>query len=92
MISRHLALSLSSPGSLVGKDDPKEYIYTMPYDSVVRYEVGLRKVDQWPTQQKVSEHKPLASDLIDFIEDYARKKGLSPMRYNIEVKSRTGKG
>ena len=54
--------------------------------------MGLRKVDQWPTQQKVSEHKPLASDLIDFIEDYARKKGLSPMRYNIEVKSRTGKG
>ena len=88
----HSRYAIRPDGSLVGKDDPKEYIYTMPYDSVVRYEVGLRKVDQWPTQQKVSEHKPLASDLIDFIEDYARKKGLSPMRYNIEVKSRTGKG
>ena len=88
----HSRYAIRPDGSLVGKDDPKEYIYTMPYDSIARYEVGLRKVEQWPTQQKVSEHKPLASDLIDFIEDYARKKGLSPMRYNIEVKSRTGKG
>ncbi len=88
----HPRYTIRPDGTPVMKGEPKEYLYTMPYDSIVRYEVGLRKVEEWPSQQKVSEHKPLASDLIDFIEDYARKRGLSPMRYNIEVKSRKGKG
>lgn len=37
---------------------------------------------------------PLASDLIDFVENYTRENGLSPVRYNIEIKSekRNGEG
>ena len=75
-------------GSLIQPDDPKEYLYTMPYDSIVKYDVGLRFVDRWPTQQKVAEVKPLASDLIDFTESYAKK----PVNYNIEIKSWPGEG
>ena len=75
-------------GSLIQPDDPKEYLYTMPYDSIVKYDVGLRFVDRWPTQQKVAEVKPLASDLIDFTESYAQK----PVNYNIEIKSWPGEG
>ena len=88
----HSRYAIRPDGSLVMKEDPKEYIYTMPYDSVAKYEVGLRPVDRWPSQKKVSERKPLASELIDFTERYAKEKHLSAPRYNIEIKSRTGKG
>ena len=88
----HYRYATRPDGSAVKKGEPKEYLYTMPYDSIKRYEVGLKFVDRWPTQQKLSEHKPLASDLIDFAEKYAAEKGVSPMRYNIEIKSREGKG
>jgi glycerophosphoryl diester phosphodiesterase len=33
----------------------------------------------------------LATDLIDFVENYVKEKGYSPVRYNIEVKSKEGK-
>ena len=88
----HPRYSMRPDSTLIGKDDPKEYLYTMPYDSIARYDVGLRMVDRWPTQKKLSEHKPLATDLLDFTEQYARENGLSPFRYNIEIKSRTGDG
>ena len=75
-------------GSLIQEEDPREYLYTMPYDSIAKYDVGLRPVDRWPGQLKVAAVKPLASDLIDFTESYAKK----PMRYNIEIKSWPGVG
>ena len=75
-------------GTLIQEEDPKEYLYLMPYDSIVKYDVGLRPVDRWPGQQKVAEVKPLASDLIDFTESYAKK----PVNYNIEIKSWPGAG
>ncbi len=31
--------------------------------------------------------KPLAGDLIDFVENYTKEMGYSPVRYNIEIKS-----
>lgn len=88
----HSRYAIRPDGSLVQKDEPKEYIYTMPYDSIAKYEVGLRPVERWPEQAKVSERKPLADDLINFTEKYARENGMSLPRYNIEIKSRTGKG
>ncbi len=88
----HPRYSTRPDGSLVQKSDPKEYLYLMPYDSIAKYDVGLRHVDVWPDQFKVAEHKPLASDLIDFVENYTKSEGLSPVRYNIEIKSSVGKG
>lgn len=35
---------------------------------------------------------PLASDLIDFVENYTKENGLSPVRYNVEIKSRNADG
>ena len=75
-------------GTLIREEDPKEYLYTMPYDSIARYDVGMRPVDRWPGQQKMAVCKPLASDLIDFAESYAKK----PVNYNIEIKSWPGEG
>ncbi|MBQ9449775.1 MAG: glycerophosphodiester phosphodiesterase [Bacteroidales bacterium] len=75
-------------GTLIQESDPKEYLYTMPYDSIARYDVGLRPNTVWPGQAKVAETKPLASELIDFTESYAKK----PVQYNIEIKSWPGEG
>jgi len=88
----HPRYSTRPDGTLIQADDPKEYLYTMPYDSITRYDVGLRPVERWPEQAKVAEIKPLASDLIDFSENYAKEKGLAPLGYNIEIKSWPGDG
>jgi len=79
-------------GTSVEEGDPKEYLYTMPYDSIAKYDVGLKPIPGWPEQKKVAETKPLASDLIDITEAYAKEKGLKTLRYNIEIKSMAGEG
>ena len=88
----HPRYSTRPDGTLIGEDDPKEYLYTMPYDSIAKYDVGMRPVKRWPEQAKVPEVKPLAGDLIDFAESYAKEKGLEPLGYNIEIKSWPGEG
>lgn len=84
----HPRYSTRPDGTLVQEEDPKEYLYTMPYDSIARYDVGQRFVERWPGQEKIAVGKPLASDLIDFAEGYAKK----PVNYNIEIKSWPGEG
>ena len=86
----HPRYSTRPDGTLIMEDDPKEYLFTMPYNSIVKYDVGLRPVERWPEQVKVAEVKPLASDLIDFAESYAAEKGLKPLNYNIEITSWPG--
>ena len=88
----HARYSTRPDGTVVREGDPKEYLYTMPYDSIALYDVGLKPVKRWPGQQKIAEVKPLASDLIDFAESYARERNRSPLRYNIEIKSVDGEG
>ena len=84
----HPRYSTRPDGSLIQEEDPKEYLYTMSYDSIAKYDVGLRHVERWPGQAKMAAVKPLASDLIDFTEGYAKK----PVNYNIEIKSTAGEG
>ena len=62
-------------------------LYTMPYDSIRKYETGLRFYSKFPDQKKIKTHKPLISDLIDSVETYVKEKGLTPVHYNIEIKS-----
>lgn len=87
----HPRYSTRPDGTLIMPEDPKEYLYTMPYDSILKYDVGLRFVERWPSQVKVAEVKPLATNLIDFCESYAAEKGFKP-GYNIEIKSMAGDG
>ena len=88
----HPRYSTRPDGTLVGVKDPKEYLFRMPYDSIARYDVGMRPNDVWPNQSKEPAIKPLASVLIDSVEHFTALHGYSPMRYNIEVKSKAGKG
>ena len=84
----HPRYSTRPDGSLIQEEGEKEYHYTMPYDSIAKYDVGQRFVERWPGQAKMAVSKPLASDLIDFAESYAKK----PVNYNIEIKSWPGEG
>ena len=88
----HSRYTTRPDGTLIQKGEPHEYLWTMPYDSITRYDVGLRPNTVWPDQKKVAEVKPLAKDLIEFCEKQAAEKHLSPFRYNIEIKSREGEG
>ena len=65
----------------------KRLLYTMPYDSIRKYDVGLRPHPDFPKQQKVAAYKPLLSELIDNTEAYAKENGRT-MLYNIEIKSK----
>ena len=64
----------------------------MDYSQVAKYDTGLRESTVWPEKACIPEHKPLASELISFVENYTRENKLTPMRYNIEIKCRAGKG
>lgn len=79
-------------GTEIRKEDPKEYIFTMDYEQVAKYDVGSRQSTVWPEKACFPAVKPLATDLIDFVENYTKEKGYSPVRYNIEVKSKDAKG
>ena len=79
-------------GTAVRKEDKKEYIYKMPYSEVAKYDVGKRPSEVWPEKACIETVKPLASDLIDFVENYTRENGMSPVRYNIEIKSKDADG
>ncbi len=88
----HHRYAIRPDGSYVQKEDPKEYIYQMPYSEVEKYDVGSRPSEVWPEKACIKTVKPLAEDLIDFVENYCKEKGYSPVRYNIEIKSKDAKG
>lgn len=62
-------------------------LYSMPYDSIRKYDVGLKPHPDFPKQQKLAAIKPLLATLIDSAEAYAKTKG-RVMLYNIEIKSK----
>lgn len=84
----HHNYSTRPDGSPVMPEDDKEYLYLMPYDSIARYDVGLRPDSRWPGRKKLAAVKPLAEDIIDFAEAASSGK----INYNIEIKSSSGEG
>lgn len=55
-------------GTSVEWDQPREYIWTMPYDSVTKYDVGLKPNSDWPEKKCQPAVKQLASEVIDAVE------------------------
>jgi len=72
--------------TMTKKDGYSRLIYNMPYDSVKRYETGLKPYAEFPRQKKIEAHKPLLSVLIDSVEAYGKRKH-HVNHYNIEIKS-----
>ena len=61
-------------------------LYKMDYDSIKKYDVGLKPHPLYPRQQKIAVYKPLLTNLIEAAEAHAKQKGVA-IAYNIEIKS-----
>jgi glycerophosphoryl diester phosphodiesterase len=75
-------------GSFIPAKDVMKYnMYEMTYDSIMKYDVGMKPHPRFPKQQKIKAIKPLLSDLFDSVENYLTQKQIPKIRYNIEIKS-----
>lgn len=76
-------------GTHIPKDSGFYYkIYEMPYAKIKTFDVGLKKLNNYPDQKKMKAQKPLFSDVIDACEAYARELKRPLPFYNIETKTR----
>ena len=71
--------------SVTESEEKSLNIFTMNYDSVVKYDVGLKPHPRFPLQQKIPAIKPLLIDVIDTAENYCNKYKRNPVYYNIEI-------
>ena len=62
-------------------------LFAMPYDSIRRYELGMKYDPEFPQQKRIKTYKPLLAEVLDSVETYVRKHHLPPIHYNIEIKS-----
>lgn len=74
-------------GTPVNAEDPREYLWHMPYSEIVKYDVGQKPNPDWPEKQCIPAQKTLAAEVIDAVEAYTKEHHLAPMKYNIEIKS-----
>ncbi|WP_373059426.1 glycerophosphodiester phosphodiesterase family protein [Zunongwangia sp. H14] len=82
------AYVLQPNGDSIKKSEEANYnLYQMPYDSIRKYDIGLKGNNSFPGQHKVSAYKPLLVEVIDSVEKYIENKKLKPVGYNIELKS-----
>lgn len=88
----HARYSTRPDGTEVQESDPKEYLYQMNYSDIKKYDVGMKKTTVWPNKTCLPAYKPLADELINFAEKYAKDHNMTAPRYNIEIKSKAGDG
>lgn len=82
---------LSPEGKEMTKEDGQSrIIFQMSYDSVAKYDAGMKVNPGFPRQKKMAVHKPLLADLLEVTESYTRKNGMPPKWYNIETKTQNG--
>ncbi len=85
----HSDITTSPAGNYLTKAEQQKFLlYSMTYDSICKYDVGLKPHPEFPLQKKFRAVKPLLSDLIDSCEKFARLKHRK-IRYNLEIKSRS---
>lgn len=72
--------------TLTADEAQQHHLYRMDYDSIRKYDVGLKPHPAFPEQEKIAAYKPLLSELIDSVDAYARRKG-KQIYYNIEIKA-----
>ncbi|NIF05260.1 glycerophosphodiester phosphodiesterase [Chryseobacterium sp. Tr-659] len=76
-------------GTYIPRDSGFYYkIYDMPYTKIQTFDVGLKKLTNYPDQKKMRAQKPLFSDVIDACEAYSRELKRPLPFYNIETKTR----
>lgn len=80
-------ICLDSLGQSLKNPSQNHNIYEMTYAQVACYDCGSIKHNRFPEQENMKVSKPLLSEVIDVIEDYVKEMGITPIVYNVEVKS-----
>lgn len=79
---------LDPQGKPIPKNKQLEYnFYEMNYETIKRFEAGLKKNKDFLKQKKISSYKPLLEEVIDSVEAFTSKTGKEPVEYWVEVKS-----
>ncbi|MEG9329042.1 glycerophosphodiester phosphodiesterase family protein [Salinimicrobium catena] len=79
---------LDPQGKPIPKKKQLEYnFYEMDYETIKRFEAGLKKNKDFPKQKKISSYKPLLEEVIDSVEAFTSPTGRNPVEYWVEVKS-----
>lgn len=82
-------LVTKADGTYIPRDSGFYYkIYDMSYAKIKTFDVGLKKLDNYPDQKKIKVQKPLFSEVIDACESYSRELKRPLPFYNIETKTR----
>lgn len=63
-------------------------LYRMPYDSIKRYDVGMRPHPDFPEQALQPAVKPLFSAVVQMADAFAKANNRDLPKYNIEIKTR----
>lgn len=81
--------STKPDGTPVTEEEAMSFnIFEMTYDETQQFDVGKRGNPNFPEQQPMEVTKPLMTDAIRAVEEYAKENKLPPLHYNIETKSR----
>lgn len=75
-------------GSFIDEKNEKSYnMFHMNYDSIIKYDVGMKPHPRFPQQQKIKAVKPLLADVFDAVKkDMMTRRRPFPY-YNIETKT-----
>jgi glycerophosphoryl diester phosphodiesterase len=83
----HPDITTTPDGKFLDNKEAQKYLlYQMNYDSIKKYDVGMKPHKDFPRQQKMPAYKPLLGELIDSTDGYAKSIG-KPVMYNIELKT-----
>lgn len=83
----HADISTTPAGkTLTAREAQELLLYNMNYDSIRKYDVGLKPHKDFPQQRKIAAYKPLLAELVDSADRYAASKGRKVI-YNIELKT-----
>jgi glycerophosphoryl diester phosphodiesterase len=78
-------------GKAVERNSKDKYnLYKMTYTEITKYDCGIRGDKGFPSQKKITEHKPLLSEVIKHVEAFVKEQKLHSVKYNIEIKSEEG--
>jgi len=88
----HPRYSTRPDGTPVNEGDSLVYLYQLPYSEIVKWDVGMKENPGWPEKHCMPAVKPLAYDVISTVEAYTKEHGLTPMKYNVEIKSSPDEG
>lgn len=78
----------SNPDNSAVNYRQRKNLYRMNYETIRKYDCGLRGNHDFPNQRKIQAYKPLLAEVIEAVEEYTKRNRLKPIVYNIEIKSK----